>query len=182
MLQSMHGCWQRLSSLGLHFKPVSRQPLHHEPAAPGLPGDISISKNKLKFVCKYLSNIFLPSWHYISPLAYTSRLPGSQLPLQQHCHLPSPGCPGTASCPHLAVPAGAAALGHTLDLPGQGLVHQVGQGLLSEQVGPQLHTGRVFQQGKGQQRNRKSCSAIISRNHNPPLALLRAPHPPAQGV
>lgn len=160
MLQSMDGCWHSLSSLDLHFKPARRQPLHHEPAAPGLPdlpGDISISKNKLEFVGKHLSNI-------------SQGPPG----------IPFPPCPQLqaawlgGSCPHLAVPAGATALGHALDLPGQGLVHQVRQGLLTEQVGPQLHTARDLQQGTGQERrNRKSCSATtISRFHSPPLPLI----------
>lgn len=57
-----------------------------------------------------------------------------------------PSLPATrdeAGSTHLAVPAGAAALRHALDLPGQGLVHQVGQGLLAEQAGPELHGERV---------------------------------------
>lgn len=150
MLQSRDGCWHRLSSLDLYFKPARRQPLHYEPELPGLPGDISIYINKLEFVCKYLSNISqltLPSWHYICPLPTPPGCLAAVSSLPWHCHPP-----------HLAVAAGAAALGHTLDLPGQGLVHQVRQGLLTEQVGPQLHTGKVFQQGK---RNRKCCSATI---------------------
>lgn len=100
MLQSMDGCWHRLSSLDLHFKPVRRQPLHREPAAPGLPGlpgDISISKNKLEFVCKYLSNIFqltLPCWHHISPLPTPPGCLAHSCPCSRHCQQPSPRCPG----------------------------------------------------------------------------------------
>lgn len=66
----------------------------------------------------------------------------------QPCSTWSPRAPPRAALlspasPHLAVPAGAAALGHALDLPGQGLVHEVRQRLFAEQVGPELDAGRI---------------------------------------
>lgn len=53
--------------------------------------------------------------------------------------MPSP----TQCSTHITVPAGAAALCHTLDLPGQGLVHEVRQGLFLEQAGPKLDGERI---------------------------------------
>lgn len=64
-----------------------------------------------------------------------------------------------AGSTHLAVPAGAAALRHALDLPGQGLVHQVGQGLLAEQAGPELRGERVCSRtGEKLMGSSESCS------------------------
>lgn len=58
--------------------------------------------------------------------------------------------------PHLAVAAAAAALGHALDLPGQGLVHEVRQRLFAEQAGPELD-GEGLAAGKRGKSYRKSC-------------------------
>lgn len=73
--------------------------------------------------------------------------------------LPSP----TAHSTHIAVPAGAAALRHTLDLPGQGLVHKVWQGLFLEQAGPELDGERICsrsENGGEVDEQQKSCSCM----------------------
>lgn len=170
MLQPMDGCWHRLSSLDLHFKPVRRQPytvnlqLLGCQVFQGIFPFLKISLNLSANTSPTFSSLPCPAGITFPPCLHL-----------QAAWLTAAPAAGTASSPHLAVPAGAAALGHALDLPGQGLVHQVRQGLLTEQVGPQLHTGRVFQAGKTTGEEQKE---LLSHSHHqrsqtspPPLIM-----------